>query len=89
MRAMPRYYFHIHDGRSIIDMEGTVLDDIAQARRMAIRMSGRYFDNEADLVPLGEEWRMEVTDDRGLILFRLDFVVTAAACVGGVSGWSG
>lgn len=86
MRAMPRYYFHIHDGRSIIDTDGTVLDDTAQARRMAIRMSGRYFDKEADLVSLGEEWRMEVTDERGLILFRLDFVVTAAASVGSASG---
>lgn len=82
---MPRYHFHIHDGRSIIDTDGMVLDDTAQARRMAIRLSGQYFDNEADLVSLGEEWRMEVTDDQGLILFRLDFVVTAAASVSGGS----
>lgn len=83
MRTMPRYYFHIHDGRSIIDVDGVVLPDTGEARRKAIRLSGQYFENEADLVSLGEEWRMEVTDEHGLILFRLDFVVTAAASVGG------
>jgi hypothetical protein len=80
---MPRYYFHIHDGRSIIDKDGMVLADTSEARRKAIRISGQYFDNDADVVSLGEEWRMEVTDERGLILFRLDFVVTDAASVGG------
>ncbi|WP_342153626.1 DUF6894 family protein [Methylorubrum sp. SB2] len=79
---MPRYHFHIHDGRTIIDTDGLELADAAQARRMAIRISGQYFEDEADLIALGEEWRMEVTDARGLILFRLDFVVTSAAAVG-------
>ncbi|GJE77007.1 MULTISPECIES: DUF6894 family protein [Methylorubrum] len=80
---MPRYYFHIHDGHSIIDKDGMVLADTSEARRKAIRISGQYLDNDADVVSLGEEWRMEVTDERGLILFRLDFVVTDAASVGG------
>ncbi len=79
---MPRYHFHIHDGRTIIDTDGMDLADTAQARRMAIRITGQYLEDEADLISLGEEWRMEVTDDRGLILFRLDFVVTNAAAVG-------
>ena len=79
---MPRYHFHIHDGRTIIDTDGLELADAAQARRMAIRISGQYFEDEADFIALGEEWRMEVTDARGLILFRLDFVVTNAAAVG-------
>lgn len=82
LRAMPRYYFHIHDGRSIIDRDGMELPDVAQARRMAIRLTGQFFEDEAELVSLGEEWRMEVTDGQGLILFRLDFVVTSAAAVG-------
>ncbi|SFL01877.1 DUF6894 family protein [Methylorubrum salsuginis] len=80
---MPRYHFHIHDGRSIIDTDGIELADVAQARRMAVRLTGQFFEDEADLVSLGEEWRMEVTDAQGLILFRLDFVVTRAAAVGG------
>lgn len=79
---MPRYHFHIHDGRTILDTDGLELADAAQARRMAIRLSGQYFEDEADLIALGEEWRMEVTDGQGLILFRLDFVVTNAAAVG-------
>lgn len=80
---MPRYYFRIHDGRSIFDTDEMVLANTSEARRTAIRISGQYFVDDADLVSLAEEWRMDVTDERGLILFRLDFVVTDAASVGG------
>ncbi len=80
---MPRYYYNIHDGRSIIDTDVLDLADSAQARRMAVRLIGQFFGEEAELVARGEEWRMEVTDGQGLILFRLDFVLTNAAAVSG------
>lgn len=80
---MPRYYYNIHDGRSIIDSDVLDLADSAQARRMAVRLIGQFFGEEAELVARGEEWRMEVTDGQGLILFRLDFVLTNAAAVSG------
>ncbi|WP_286159074.1 hypothetical protein [Methylobacterium sp. Leaf456] len=73
----------MHDGRSIIDTDVLELADRAQARRMAIRLTGQFLGEEADLVARGKEWRMEVTDGQGLILFRLDFVVTNAAAMGG------
>lgn len=79
---MPRYFFNIYDGKSVIDEDGMVLADIIQARRMAVRMAGQLFDDESEIVALGQEWRMEVTDDKGLILFRLDFLVTDSSAIG-------
>ena len=37
---MPRYFFHVTDGSSVRDDEGTELPDIYTAQAEAIRMSG-------------------------------------------------
>ena len=79
---MPRFFFHVHDGRAVLDEEGTELPDFDQARREAIRLAGQILDNEAPNLELAEDWHMDVTDESGLILFRLDFTLTASAAVG-------
>jgi hypothetical protein len=37
---MPRYFFHVIDGREILDYEGTELSDLREARAEAIRTAG-------------------------------------------------
>ena len=37
---MPRYFFHVMDGRASIDREGTELAGIDEARSEAIRTAG-------------------------------------------------
>ena len=37
---MPRYFFHVIDGKEIIDNEGTVLAGVDEARAEAIVVSG-------------------------------------------------
>ena len=37
---MPRYFFHIIDGITLRDHEGTELPDIQTARSVAVRTSG-------------------------------------------------
>lgn len=78
---MPRYFFNVHDGQSEYDEEGVELPDLDHARREAIRLSGNIFDSEAKKIALGDEWRMEVTDEKGMILFRFDFVTTVSSAV--------
>ncbi len=84
---MPRYHFNVHNGEELIDRVGTELPNIVFARREAIRFAGKLLDEGAgDILP-GNEWRMDVTDVSGLILFQLDFNVSqspaAAAAVKG------
>ena len=75
---MPRYHFSIYDGVSLPDHDGTELPDLQAARQEAIRFAGKIIADEARTLSLGEDWRMEVTDGSGMLLFRLDFVVTAS-----------
>jgi hypothetical protein len=37
---MPRYFFHVIDGIETIDSEGTVLENVEEARAEAIVLSG-------------------------------------------------
>jgi hypothetical protein len=75
---MPRYFFHVFDGKALRDREGTELPDYNHARREAISYAGKLLDDDASRIGLGEDWHMEVVDEVGLILFRLDFFVTAS-----------
>jgi hypothetical protein len=59
---MPRYFFHIKDGKDITDTEGTELGDIAQARNQAIVAAGEMI-RQTDTVWNGSDWRMDVTDE--------------------------
>jgi hypothetical protein len=78
---VPRYYFNVYDGRDILDDLGAELPDCTFARREAIRYSGALLEDQAKKLALGEDWRMEVTDSTGLILFVLNFTVLASAAV--------
>ncbi|MCJ2090202.1 hypothetical protein MKK88_30080 [Methylobacterium sp. E-005] len=72
---MPRFHFHVHDGCSVLDTEGTELPDTQAARLEAIRIAGDILKHDAHRIALGEDWRIEVTDDTGLILFQMTFLV--------------
>lgn len=83
---MPRYHFHIKDGVDLPDLEGTVLPGVKAAQEEAVRLAGATIADRAKTSQLGEDWAMEVSDETGLVLFRLDFFVSAAAATMG-SEW--
>jgi hypothetical protein len=76
-----RFFFHIFDGMSFRDEEGTELDGWREARFEAVRLAGEVIASEARHLELGEDWHMEVADAQGLLLFRLDFLIAASAAV--------
>ncbi|MDR4305661.1 hypothetical protein IHQ68_03365 [Chelatococcus sambhunathii] len=78
---MPRFHFNVYDGETSIDEAGTELPDLVFARREAIRYSGELLEDAGRREGLGPEWRMEVTDESGLILFALHFVVIEAPAI--------
>lgn len=79
---MPRYYFNVFDNRSFPDSDGLELPDPAAAQVLAIHHAGEILQSDARRIAPGQDWRMEVTDERGLVLFRLDFGVTASPELG-------
>lgn len=71
---MPRYFFHVRDGRSVPDDTGTELADWAEARVEAIRLCGAIIEDDAERLALSDEWYLDVEDERGLVLFRFSFI---------------
>lgn len=83
---MPRFHFDVYDGISLPDPQGRELEDWQAARMEAIRYAGEILKDDARRVMLGQGWHMNVTDEAGLILFRLDFnVMETAATLGKLS----
>jgi hypothetical protein len=78
---MPRFYFHIFDGRNQRDDDGTELSNFHEARVKAIRYAGEVLKDDAHCIALGEDWHMDVTDEAGLILLRLDFSVQVSSAI--------
>jgi hypothetical protein len=78
---MPRFYFHIFDGRDQRDDHGTELSDFQEARVEAIRYASEILKDDAHRIALGEDWHMNVTDEAGLILFRLDFSAQVSSAI--------
>lgn len=70
---MPRYFFHVTDGYSARDTEGTELPDIYTAQDQAIRTSGEILRDMGGEFWNGTEWKLEVTDVHGRILLTLRF----------------
>jgi hypothetical protein len=84
---MPCFLLHVHDGYPALDLEGTELPNWPAARLEAIRLAGDILKHDAHRIPLGEDWRIEVTDRAGLILFQMTFlVVEPRSCAGGAVG---
>lgn len=75
---MPRFFFNIHDGVSVPDTEGAVLEGWRAAQIEAVRLAGALLaDNPVRLRP-NAEWALEVVDEGGLVLFRIDVELTGA-----------
>jgi hypothetical protein len=77
---MPRYFFHVHDGGSVLDDVGIELPDISAARTAAIELSGEILRSEA-VGAFSDHlcWEVEVSDSPelgGRPLFVLQFSVT-------------
>jgi hypothetical protein len=70
---MPRYFFHVIDGREIIDNEGSELAGLKEARVEAIRLAGAILRDEGDKFWNGEQWHMNVTDASGQSVLKLHF----------------
>lgn len=79
---MPRYFFHVHDGRSTPDTDGTEYPSFADARLEAVRYVGRLVHEQARSIATGQDWHLELADATGLILFRIDILASNTAASG-------
>lgn len=80
---MPRFYFHTQDGHVSHDGDGTLLPNLAAARREAVRVSCEMLRMREDDFWLTRSWQMTVTDEMGLVLFTIDVSAQLSPAVAG------
>lgn len=81
---MPRYFFHTANGLRDRDTIGTELPDQATARYHAIKYTGDVMSDDPDVLWDGRDFRVEVTDEQGALLFTIiTLAVDAPASEGG------
>jgi hypothetical protein len=74
--SVPRFFFHTHDGSTILDDEGTELVDVKAARDEAITACEMLREVPA-IIEAGGAWRLWVTDEpdgKGTTQFTLTIV---------------
>ena len=64
-----RYFFNIAGVVSRPDDEGHELSSLSDARIEAVRFASEYLRDRPELVWMGEEFRVEVCDDKNRCLF--------------------
>lgn len=70
---MPIFHFNVHDGTSHPDVSGLDLPDVAAARKVAVKLASDLLRDQGEAFWNGEDWQIEVTDDRALTLFIIMF----------------
>lgn len=81
---MARYFFNQFNGEFKPDDKGLEFATLDQARIDAVRCAGEILRDDPTLVWTGEEFRIEVTDHKQLVLFTV-IVVGIDAPAGGRS----
>jgi hypothetical protein len=72
---MPLFYFNVRDGHDFPDTEGTLLDDVSEVRREAVRAASEILKGwQGDT-----DWQMNVTDEAGEPVLGLRFSINDAS----------
>ena len=83
---MPRYCFNVRKDSHTPSSVGVELDNVRAARLEAIRLMGDELRHKPDEFWTDQEWYIEVTDDRGLILFTMFSAALGSPATGSPGG---
>ena len=68
---MPRYFFNTANGFRVRDTVGIELAGHEAARVQAIKLSGELLHDDPSYLSKGHDFRVEVTDRAGVLLFTI------------------
>ena len=83
-----RYFFNTKNGEKHTDEDGTELPSHGAARAEAVRYAGAIMSSEPEALWATEELTVNVTDDRGLILFSVVVLGMDSAATAGKAEWT-
>ncbi len=68
---MPNYFFNLADGHVSLDQEGSEVVSLEQARIEAVIYAASLLKDKPEEVWAGGNWRVEVVDERGKLVFTV------------------
>lgn len=69
---MSRFYFHVFDGKAVIDTVGVEFADLDAVRHEAMTAAGEML-SEGHQTWGGRSWQMVVTDEEGTVVYSVKF----------------
>ncbi len=75
---MPRYFFNVYDGVTILDPIGTVLPSLAEAKGEAFATAIETLRFREAEISVEDGWRVEVADANGKVLLTMKFTIEEA-----------
>lgn len=78
---MQRYFFNVRDGVSHPDAIGQEFAALADARAAAVRFAADVMRDEIEALLRGEDWRVELVDADGELLFSVIVATVGAGSV--------
>ncbi len=76
---MPHYNINLRTASSIADTWPVERDDLTALRVEVARFVGEMLKDHANQIWADEDWRVDVTDERGLILYVMHVSATDTA----------
>jgi hypothetical protein len=76
---MPHYNIELRSADRVWETLDVDRDDIAALRVEMARFVGQLLRDHAEQVWIDQDWRVDVTDDRGLILYVMHIFATDTA----------
>jgi hypothetical protein len=76
---MPRFYFHLNDGTEHPDRLGSDLPGLEAVREYAAAYLGELLRESGGSVLNGDDWRLNVTDEAGLVLLTIHIFAIESA----------
>lgn len=71
LEPVMRYFFNLAGAVHDPDDEGHELENLGQARHQAVKFAGEYMRDRPEVVWLGDELRLEVTNSNRILQFTL------------------
>jgi hypothetical protein len=76
---MPRYFFNVHDDTDYPDQLGEELPDVAAAWKEGALVAAEMIRDHLRRLQPGQEWRLEISDQSGALLYVISLNIERAA----------
>ena len=75
---MPRYFFDVHDGVDLLDLEGTECPDLTYVKSEAKKLLPQIALDELYRQGERKQYALSVRDEQGLVIYTASLIYTGS-----------